>query len=155
MPAAPTIPIAPATPAGTSLYDIMLLNMIQQQQQQLRSTVTYPQPPGLFSTPPASAIAAPTVLPTVTQVPSVLSAPQSPAKFQLPDVSLAAFCQRYSVNATDQERLEKLEYQPGDKIDNLPEDDWKTFAGFTSLSWRRIVDKNYTFVRDARNGHWA
>ena len=149
--AAPTIPIAPATPASTSLYDIMLLNMIQQQQQQLRSTVTYPQPPALA----ASAIPAPTVLPTVTQVPSVLSAPQSPAKFQLPDVSLAAFCQHYSVNAIDQERLEKLEYQPGDKIDSLPEDDWKTFAGFTSLSWRRIIEKNYSFVHDAQNGHWA
>ena len=143
--AAPAIPLAPATPVGTSLLDILIFNMIQQQQQQLRATAMHPQPPGVF---------VPTA-PTAPQVPSASSAPQLPAKFQLPDVSLSAFCQRYNINATDQERLEKLEYQPGDKIDGLPEADWKILAGFTSLSWRRIVDKNSNFICDARNGLWA
>lgn len=114
--------------------DLLMMNMIQQQQQQLRVPVT----PGVTAVP----------------VPVVLSAPQSPVKFQLPDISLAAFCQRYNISSMDQERLEKLEFLPGDKIDKLPEVDWKTHAGFTALSWQQIVDKNRSFERDARNGLW-
>ena len=113
-----------------------MLNMIQQQQQQLHVSAA----PGVATGPQA--------------VPVVISAPQSPVKFQLPDISLAAFCQRYNINSMDQERLEKLEFLPGDKIDKLPEMDWKTHAGFTALSWQQIVDKNHSFERDARNGYW-
>lgn len=158
--AAPTVDPAPLTTAPaasavssaspmTTMMDLLLFNMIQQQQQQLRAV------PAVAVTAPVTAISAiPTHVPT-TALHAPTSAPQSPAKYQLPDVSLVAFCERYSINAMDQERLEKLEFQPGDKIDNLSDDDWKTFAGFTSLSWRRIIEKNQTFIRDARSGVWA
>lgn len=143
-----TLPTTSQNTSSTSLVDILLINMIQQQQQQ---QLHLPVPPAY--TPPV--IFPPSTVAPAVQAPSVFSAPQSPAKFQLPNVTLMAFCERYNINATDQQRLEKLEFQPGDKIDNLPDDDWKTFAGFTSLSWRRIVDKNGIFLRDARNGLWV
>lgn len=55
----------------------------------------------------------------------------------------------------DQERLEKLEFLPGNRIDKLPEADWKTYAGFTALSWQHIIDKNHNFQCDAWNGLWV
>jgi hypothetical protein len=73
----------------------------------------------------------------------------------MPDIPLATFCERYNITSTDQERLEKLEFLPGDRIDKLSEADWKVHAGFTALSWQRIIDKNNNFQCDARNGLWV
>ncbi|KAF8151377.1 hypothetical protein B0H34DRAFT_861891 [Crassisporium funariophilum] len=155
------LPTASTTLGGTSLVDLMVLNMMQQQQQQQQYWPPfpyygpYPHPSGFSPAP--SVVTPPTVPSAPAQAPNlaVKSAPQSPANFQLPNVSLPAFCERYNVNAVDQERLEKLEFQPGDKINTLPEAKWKTFAGFTSLSWCRILDKNHMFVHNARTGQWV
>ena len=98
-----------AAGSGVSLMDLMMLNMIQQQQQQFRVSAV----PGIVAAPaPAAA----------THSHSVGSAPQSPAKFRLPNIPLAAFCERYNITSTDQERLEKLEFLPGDRIDKLSEE---------------------------------
>lgn len=76
--------------------------------------------------------------------------------FELPfALSLEAFCLQYGVNATEQERLGRLEFQSGDEIETLPEDDWKGFAGFTTLAWRRVIAKNNAFISDSRGGLWG
>ena len=77
----------------------------------------------------------------------------APPPLERSDVLLEEFCRYYEVNATDQERLARLEFEPGDEIDSLPEDDWKG-AGFTTLAWRRVVAKNNAFIDDSRSGLW-
>ena len=156
-PLASTIALA-ASPISSSssmkmMIDLLLFNTIQQQQQQLNSA--YALVPAAPIPAPVTAMSAiPMHVPTAATL-SPVSAPQSPAKYQLPDVSLVAFCEHYGIYALDQERLEKLEFQPGNKIDNLPDDNWKSFAGFTSLSWQYSIEKNRTFIRNARSGAWA
>jgi hypothetical protein len=120
---------------------MLLKFMMQQQQQQQQLRASTPSQVG--------------VLPTHNQapVPGTASLPQSPARNEIPEISLTSFCQHYNVNAVDQERLQQLEFMPGDKISNLPEADWKA-SGFTALSWQRVIAKNNNFLRDARNGLW-
>ncbi len=72
---------------------------------------------------------------------------EPPVAFLLDD-----FCRRYEVNATDRKRLARLEFQPGDEIETLPKDDWKDFAGFNTLAWRRIIAKNKAFISDSKGG---
>lgn len=104
-------------------------------------------------------ITAPTSPPAVRSEHSARSGPAAAAAgtapaFERPDVLLEEFCRYYGVNATDQARLARLEFEPGDEIDTLPEDDWKA-AGFTTLAWRRIISKNNAFISDSRGGLWG
>ncbi|KJA28911.1 hypothetical protein HYPSUDRAFT_627129 [Hypholoma sublateritium FD-334 SS-4] len=101
-------------------------------------TITAPTPP------PASAVPAAATAPTGGPIPAL----------EPPDVLLEEFCRYYGVNATDQARLARLEFEPGDEIETLPEEDWKN-AGFTTLAWRRIIAKNNTFISDSRDGLWG
>ncbi len=85
--------------------------------------------------------------------PAVRAHPTPTSLFEPPvSLSLEDFCWRYEVNATDRKRLACLEFQPGDEIETLPEDDWKGFAGFTTLAWRRIIAKNKEFISDSQAG---
>ena len=85
--------------------------------------------------------------------PAVRAVPTPASVFELPvSFSLEDFCWRYEVNATDRKRLARLEFQPGDEIETLPEDDWKGFAGFTTLAWRRIIARNKAFISDSQGG---
>ncbi|PPQ80784.1 hypothetical protein CVT24_011488 [Panaeolus cyanescens] len=163
-PAATTIPAAPPLPAQpsttttnttSSLIELMVLGMIQQQQQQFQRYPIATPLDTLNPVAPAPAATPAPAAPLANLTNSARSQPQSPANFQIPDISLGAFCERYGISGRDQERLEKLEYQPGDKLDALEESDWKNFAGFTSLSWQRILEKTRQFVQDVRNGLWV
>ena len=83
--------IAPAaSPISSSssmkmMMDLLLFNIIQQQQQQLNSTHAL-VPAAPIPAPVTAMSAIPMHVPTAATL-SPVSAPQSPAKYQLPDVS--------------------------------------------------------------------
>ena len=105
------------------------------------------------------AAADPVALPTAPALPvssNLAPAPTALASGSLviPNVSLDDFCARYSIELKDRERLEKMEFQPGDNINDLEADEWRLFGGFPALSWGRIKAKNQEFLRDVQLGIW-
>ncbi|THV04578.1 hypothetical protein K435DRAFT_903187 [Dendrothele bispora CBS 962.96] len=64
----------------------------------------------------------------------------------LPDntLSLAEFCQQYKFNDDIQERLRKMEFEPGDNLQSVKEDKWSK-VGFTELSWKRVMKANKVY----------
>ena len=113
-----------ATNSQDSLIQLALTNphlaqlLIQQQQQQsifqrLPFFQQMPQP--LPFTPPAAPLAQPA--PPPNPVPNHVSAPPSPSKaFRLPcPISCHEFCDRYGVSAADKEKLNTLEFVPGER----------------------------------------
>ena len=42
-----------------------------------------------------------------------------PRQLNIPDISLAQFCARYRIEEKDRIRLEKMEFHPGDPLDDL------------------------------------
>ena len=101
--------IAPAaSPISSSssmktMMDLLLFNMIQQQQQQLNSArALIPAAP---IPAPVTAMSAILVYVPIAATLAPVSAPQSPAKYQLSDVFLVAFCEHHEINALDQEQL--------------------------------------------------
>ena len=104
--------IAPAaSPISSSssmktMMDLLLFNMIQQQQQQLnsaRALIPAAPIPALVTAMSAIPMHVPTAATLAPVSAPPVSASQSPAKYQLPDVSLVAFCECYGINALDQE----------------------------------------------------
>ncbi|KAJ7854411.1 hypothetical protein B0H14DRAFT_2579866 [Mycena olivaceomarginata] len=54
------------------------------------------------------------------------------------------------------DRLQKLEYEPGDhEIVGLGRDDWQEFAGFSKLAWNKVLSTHNQFLTDIRAGLWA
>ena len=90
------------------------------------------------------------MLPPIPAEPVVSKVQSSP----IPNISLDEFCLRYSVDEVDHNRLEKMEFRPGDDIDQLGSEEWKGLDGFTTLSWSRIQRKNRQFLDDVRKGSW-
>lgn len=64
----------------------------------------------------------------------------------IPDeqMSVAEFCQQYRLNNTTEQRLDEMQFLPGDHISHLTEEVWGT-AGFKLLAWNRVlaVNKKY------------
>ncbi len=87
--------------------------------------------------------------------PSIPSAPPSPTKMPVvPIVSLETFCAHYGINDTDRDHLQELGYVPGNKdIKALECVDWNG-VGFPVLSWRSILVKHDTFIKDVKLGLW-
>ncbi|PBK91211.1 hypothetical protein ARMGADRAFT_1031896 [Armillaria gallica] len=87
--------------------------------------------------------------------PSIPSAPPSPAKMPVvPIVLLETFCAHYGINDTDCDHLQELGYIPGNKdIKPLEHVDWNG-VGFLALSWRSILAKHDTFIKDIKLGLW-
>jgi hypothetical protein len=125
---------APAPTATNSLLELLTLSIIQQQQAQLAGQAIH------------------------TQVPRqpLASLPSSPnVKSRHRSVSMDEFCTTYSDSASDRERLERLEYCPGDAIHKLEREDWQGQAGFSKLAWDRILEKHQEFLKDVRQGRWS
>jgi hypothetical protein len=134
---APNPPPAPApASASPNLTELLTLHILQQSQIQFASHNSTPQ------------TGAP-LLPT----PSQPSAPPSPAKHR--PVSIDEFCTFYSISQADRERLDKLDYQPGDAIDKLERIDWNGEAGFAKLGWERMLGTHRRFLKDVRLGVWS
>jgi hypothetical protein len=112
-----------------------MVNLLQQQQAQLRFINPQPQ--------------------QLSESATVVSTPPSPNKLRHRVVTLDEFCNYYSVSTADRERLEKLEYTPGDAINKLEREDWQGQASFSKLAWTRMLEKHQAFLKDIRNGVWA
>lgn len=82
-------------------------------------------------------------------------APSIAITLPVPNISLDDFCARYQIDQKDKDRLEKLEFRPGDSIDDLDAEEWKIFGGFPALSWGRIKAKNRQFLEDVHSGRWS
>ncbi|KAJ3487544.1 hypothetical protein NLJ89_g11701 [Agrocybe chaxingu] len=109
----PVMTIATTT-ASTSLIELMILQMLQQQQSVMA----------------ARALMTPALAPAPSVPTSVVPLSDASASLNasfpvIPAVPLADFCARYCVDEKDKARLEKLEFQPGDDIDDLGADEWK------------------------------
>jgi hypothetical protein len=77
--------------------------------------------------------------------------PSSPTCPTNPDITLFAFCGEYQVSSDNQERLEKMHFEPGDKLDSVTEATYQK-AGFEYLSWRRMVSASRAYIRDRDAG---
>jgi hypothetical protein len=103
--------------------------------------------------------AAPLVLPPppANPVPNHVSAPPSPSKtlrLSRP-VSCREFCDRYEVSAADEEKLNTLEFVPGEReIETLGREDWQEVAKFSKLGWGRFHTKHKQFIADMASGGW-
>lgn len=133
--------------SSEKLLELFTMSLMLQQQQQ--NHYQQPQQPLAFLPAPI-----PAVLPPVNPSPA-LSAPSSPAKISHRAVSLEEFCAYYDI-IQHCERLQKLEYEPGDKgITSLGRDEWQQFAGFSRLAWEKVLTKHKQFMKDAQAGLWA
>ena len=62
------------------------------------------------------------------------------------NVSLAEFCVEYRISKSDEEKLERLEYRPGDwNVERLDEKDWREFGSFTRLGWENFLSAHRRF----------
>ena len=99
----------------------------------------YGQPPGMFPVLPAKDL-------------SPASSPGTAFHLGIP---LADFCARYKISKSDEEKLESLEYKPGNKaILTLTADDWKEVK-FTVLGWKAFLEAHKRFLRDVKDGLWT
>ncbi|KAJ7880569.1 hypothetical protein B0H14DRAFT_3434438 [Mycena olivaceomarginata] len=142
-PAHPSLPqpvaANPAPSASDKLLEILTASILLQHQQQQHQF-------------------APPAVPHVPQIPNkspIPSAPPSPVKLNHRYVSLVEFCDHYAISQHF-DRLQKLEYEPGDhEIVGLGRDDWQEFAGFSKLAWNKVLSTHKQFLTDIRAGLWA
>lgn len=125
-----------------------MLNMLQAQTQQQAhfSALSYPHLPA-SGVQPSTSIA----IPAHTTSPAPTSPAPRPVHRQ---VTLDEFSAHYSISLADRERLDKLEYCPGDALEKLDREDWQGQAGFSKLAWCRMLDVHRTFMRDVKQGIW-
>jgi hypothetical protein len=82
----------------------------------------------------------------------VISSPGIALRLRIP---LANFCTRYFISDSDQQKLQELEYRPGDKlVENLEEKEWKEGAKFSALGWRGFLAAHRQFCEDVKEGLW-
>ncbi|KAJ3803555.1 hypothetical protein F5876DRAFT_85048 [Lentinula aff. lateritia] len=82
----------------------------------------------------------------------VLSTPTSLSNS--PNVTLSSFCQFYHISDVDKQRLEMLEYRPGNHaIESLEKEEWSG-ASFKPLSWSNIMAMHQKFLKDVKAGMW-
>lgn len=78
--------------------------------------------------------------PTLASMPK--SAPSSPSKaIKLPrPVSTREFCNRYSISASDETKLNMLEFIPGDRgVEKLGREEWHGVGTFSKLAWNNFL----------------
>ncbi|KAI6150461.1 hypothetical protein BKA82DRAFT_4352310 [Pisolithus tinctorius] len=78
----------------------------------------------------------------------------SPSSTMTHNVSLSEFCTKYRLSAHTQEKLEKLDYIPGNKVvESLSEADWKD-SGLSVLASRSFLAVHRKFCEAIRAGTW-
>ncbi|KAL5483230.1 hypothetical protein ACEPAI_8460 [Sanghuangporus weigelae] len=101
----------------------------------------FPPPSFQFPVPLASTSTAAATA-TATANPKYDIRSSSPA---IPDdiISIEEFCNQYHLDSSTAKRLEELQFVPGDRLSQLPQEEWEA-VGFKQLSWNRVVsDKKY------------
>ena len=69
-------------------------------------------------------------------------------------IPLLSFCAKYGIADANQEKLARMEYQPGlASVEKAPEPYWKG-EGFTYLTWMSFIKAHKLFLKDVRNGKW-
>ena len=122
--------------------DMMMMTQMTLLQQQISGSTR--------AIPPVSAPAPPALV--IANTDAVTAA--RPRQLNIPEISLDQFCTRYRIAEKDRARLEKMEFHPGDPLDDLGPDEWKDFGGFPQLSWSRIKAKNQEFISHVEQGVW-
>jgi hypothetical protein len=72
-------------------------------------------------------------------------------------ISCHEFCERYSILAADEAKLDKLDFLPGDReIKRLGREDrnGEAEAEFSRLAWQHVLTKHREFLTDVENGSW-
>lgn len=140
----------------------LILQQQQQQPQQIFPQLPYFQalaqhPIPLQQLPVNTAPVAPPIpIPVPAPVPSHASAPPSPKAFRIPRIiTCHDFCERYEVNDADEEKLNILDFDPGELgIVKLSREDWQGQGKFSKLGWDRFLKKHKVFVADVLAGAW-
>ncbi|KAJ7474624.1 hypothetical protein B0H11DRAFT_2429030 [Mycena galericulata] len=140
-PTASNVTPAPNTSTVSErLLEVLTISLLQQQQLQAHAPIPTVNPP-----------VAPTI-PIRSPIPSV---PHSPEKLPHRRISLEEFCTHYDV-LNLLERLQKLEYEPGDSgITKLERADWQEYAGFSKLAWEKVLSTHRRFLADVKAGMWS
>jgi hypothetical protein len=75
----------------------------------------------------------------------VIKSPGTALRLRVP---LTNFCTRYFISDSDQQKLQELEYRPGDKlVENLEEKGWKEFS---TLGWQGFLAAHRQFCEDVK-----
>ncbi|KAF8972451.1 hypothetical protein BDZ97DRAFT_2070421 [Flammula alnicola] len=91
--------------------------------------------------------------PLISNAPPVLISPKAALRLKVP---LSEFCTRYDLSESDQEKLLKLEYRPGNRVvEKLPESEWKDRGQFSFIGWETFLDAHRMFLEDAKDGKWG
>jgi hypothetical protein len=70
-------------------------------------------------------------------------------------VPLTYFCTQYLITPSNQQKLQALEYQSGDKlVENLEENEWKGEAKFSALGWCGFLAAHRQFCESMKEGLW-
>ncbi|EIN05459.1 hypothetical protein PUNSTDRAFT_137572 [Punctularia strigosozonata HHB-11173 SS5] len=64
-------------------------------------------------------------------------------------ISLKEFCDKYGLPESTKERLEEMEFMPGDSLSGVPESEWKA-VGFKLFSWNRVVRANTEYKKTVK-----
>ncbi|OCB88962.1 hypothetical protein A7U60_g3917 [Sanghuangporus baumii] len=112
----------------------------------------FPPPSFQFPVPLAStSAAAATATATATANPKYDIRSSSPV---IPDdiISIEEFCNRYHLDSSIAKRLEELQFVPGDRLSQLPQEEWEA-VGFKQLSWNRVVSANKKYRNSLCNNN--
>lgn len=70
-------------------------------------------------------------------------------------VMLDTFCDCYGVSSSDQAKLARLEYLPGERaVEDFAANDWEKVE-FTTLGWKQFLISHKHFISDVKSGTWV
>ncbi|KAI5991326.1 hypothetical protein EDC04DRAFT_2911601 [Pisolithus marmoratus] len=144
MPLQPHVPMGPFNPYYLAPYMHSLYNLPY-------GNMPYPAPP--FH---QASVAAVHTQPPATHLSRTASATSSsPGRTMAHNVTLSEFCGRYHISNADQEKLEILEYLPGNcAVEKLDDHEWRVVGKFSRLGWEVFLVAHRKFCRAIKAGTW-
>ena len=83
------------------------------------------------------------------------STSSSPGRTMAHNVTLPEFCQKYHISDSDQEKLEALEYHPGNcAVEHFDDHEWRVVGKFSKLGWEAFLVAHRKFCRAIKAGTW-
>ena len=72
------------------------------------------------------------------------------------DVTLSEFCDRYHIPDGNKQKLELLEYHPGNPaVEKFDDHEWRTIGKFTKIGWEMFLAAHKKFCREIKAGTWS